>query len=170
MVAVPDAVKSVLILRCWSRCEICGEATGLDPHHRRSRGMGGVSGEAEEVSLELSNFLAICRICHDRIDAEPTFAQSRGWLIPRAMPVEPVYVPAFIWTAQGRGWWFVCPPTIPDGFEWVDPLEPRAQQHLESLGLDWRGTAGLNALVDPLAEFTELPPPRGGARKVYGQG
>lgn len=163
MVAVPDAIKTVLILRCWARCEICGESTGLDPHHRRGRGMGGVHGEAEEISLELSNFLAICRLCHDRIDAEPEFARSRGWLIPRALPIEAVYVPAFIWTAQGRGWWFVCPPTIPDGFEWVDSLTPRGQEYLEDLDLDWRGTAGTNALVIAAAEGT-VDAPRGGWR------
>lgn len=164
MVAVPDLIKQVLILRCWSRCEVCGDSAGLDPHHRRSRGMGGVHGEAEEViSHELSNYLAICRLCHDRIDAEPTFAISRGWLIPRAMPVEPVQVPAWIWTAQGRGWWFVCPPTIPDGFEWLDPLVPSTQEYLEALGLDWRATLGANALV--VAEVEAQPKaPRGGWR------
>lgn len=151
MVAVPDAVKAVLVLRCSGRCEICGEATGLDPHHRRSRGMGGVHGEAEEVSLELSNFLAICRLCHDRIDAEPEFARRRGWLIPRALPVEAVEVPAWIWTAQGRAWWWVGPPHIPDGFVWVDALAPVGRRYLEDLDLDWQGTVGTYALLSGLS-------------------
>jgi hypothetical protein len=147
MVAVPDAVKAVLILRCMARCEACGEATGLDPHHRRGRGMGGVSGEAEQVSLELSNFLALCRRCHDRADAEPEFARSRGWVVPRALPVEAVHVPAFIWTTQGRGWWWVGPPGIEDGFQWFDALTLEGKAYLEDLDLDWAGTAGANALV-----------------------
>lgn len=163
MVAVPDAVKAVLILRCWSRCEICGESTGLDPHHRRGRGMGGVHGDAEVISLELSNFLAICRPCHDRIDAEPEFARARGWLIPRALPLDAVRVPAWIWTAQGRGWWWVGPPGIPDGFEWLDVLAPAGKAYLLDLDLAWADTVGMNAFVDPHAQFTELPPPRGGA-------
>lgn len=152
MVAVSDLIKTTLILRCWGRCEICTEGTGLDPHHRRSRGMGGVHGDAEEIiSHDLSNYLAICRPCHDRIDAEPEFAISRGWLIPRALPIEPVQVPAWIWTAQGRAWWFVCPPPIPDGFEWLDGLSPRGKEYLEALGLDWAGTVG----ADPLTRLEE---------------
>lgn len=125
--------------------------------------MGGVHGEAEEISLELSNFLAICRSCHDRIDAESEFARKRGWLIPRALPVEAVYVPAYIWTAQGRGWWFVGPPYATDGFSWLDPLTPKGKQYLEDLDLDWAGTAGLNAFMDPYAEAIQAPP-RGGSR------
>jgi len=163
VVAVPDYVKDQLILRCWSRCECCGEATGLDPHHRQGRGMGGVFGEAEQVSLELSNFLAICRRCHDRADAEPEFARSRGWVVPRALPVESVLVPAFIWTAQGRGWWWIGPPHIPDGFVWFDALTPAGQDYLDDLDLDWRGTAGMNALVIATAEGT-VEAPRGGWR------
>lgn len=163
MVAVPAYIKDHLFLRCWARCEICGESTGLDPHHRRSRGMGGVHGEAQEISDSFANFLAVCRVCHDRIDADPERSISMGWLIPRAMPVEAELVPAYIWTAQGRGWWFVCPPTSPDGFQWVDALAPRGKEYLIDLGLDWAGTAGLNAFIDPNAEAVKVSP-RGGFR------
>lgn len=164
MVAVPDYIKDHLILRCWARCEICGLPSGLDPHHRRSRGMGGVHGEAQEVSDSYANFLAVCRVCHDRIDADPDYARSRGWLIPRAMPVDAEAVPAYIWTAQGRGWWFVCPPEAPDGFVWLDVLNPAAKRYLLALGLDWAGTAGLNAfLAEPTGESVPVLP-RGGSR------
>lgn len=151
MVAVPDKVKAVGILRCMGRCEICAESTGLDPHHRRGRGMGGVHGEAEEISLELSNFLFICRRCHDRIDAEPEFARSRGWLIPRALPLSADVVPAYIHTPQGRGWWWVGLPQIPDGFVWLDALAPIGKNYLIDLDLDWAGTAGANSLL--MGEF-----------------
>jgi len=164
MVAVPDYIKTHLILRCWGRCEICGLPSGLDPHHRRSRGMGGVAeGAAREVSDSLANFLAICRVCHDRVDADPDYSKSRGWLIPRALPVEAEQVPAYIWTAQGSGWWFVCPPQAPDGFVWLDLLEPRGKQYLLDMELDWSGTAGLNAFIDPTAEAAPVMP-RGGFR------
>jgi len=146
VVAVPDRIKSHLIVRCMGRCEVCGEATGLDPHHRRSRGMGGVHGEAQETSDSFANFLAVCRSCHDRIDADAEFARARGWLIPRALPVEAEDVPAWIWTPQGRGWWFVCPLVAPDGFVWLDALSDQGKQYLMDLDLAWAETAGSNSL------------------------
>jgi hypothetical protein len=108
--------------------------------------MGGVHGGAEETSDSLANFLAICRICHDRVDADPEFSRARGWLIPRALPVEAEDVPAYIWTAQGRGWWFVCPPVAPDGFVWLDALSGQGKQYLLDLDMAWAETAGSNSL------------------------
>lgn len=53
------------------RCEACG-GQATDIHHKSKRGKN------------LSNkdtFMAICRLCHDKVHANPAWAKEKGYLI-----------------------------------------------------------------------------------------
>jgi hypothetical protein len=126
VVAVPDWVKMQLRDATQGRCAGCGEATGLDPHHRQPRGAGGTSEEDD-----IRNFLGLCRIDHDSVDAAPLLAQFIGWLVPR--PYLPWEIPALIWTPQGRGWWLLTAPPHPRSKRGVLAFKPMAPRVAEKI-------------------------------------
>lgn len=120
-----ERAKQLLWARTYGLCEGCGAACARDPHHRQPRGMGGVHGAAQARSNDVRNLLALCRVEHDRVDAEPAWAQARGWLVPH--PIDPYEVPVNIRTVNGSGWWYL----LADGsFRWCD-----ADEALVKLGL-----------------------------------
>lgn len=80
--------------------------------------MGGVKGAAKTHSNDVRNLLALCRVCHDSVDAEPGLARAVGWLVPH--PIDPYEIPVKIRTVNGPGWWYL----LADGcFQWCDPDE-----------------------------------------------
>lgn len=118
--------KALARARCWGACEGCGLPGGLDPHHRMTRGMGGVHGAAAAVSHDPRNLLMLCRPCHDRTLAAVSVPQclADGWMVERRAGVDPCDVPALLCTVNGRGWWFL---TEEGGYRWaaeanLDPL------------------------------------------------
>lgn len=112
-----ERAKALLWARSYGRCEACGLATpARDPHHRQARGMGGVHGAAKVASNDVRNLLALCRICHDSVDAAPDLARAVGWLVVH--PIDPYAIPVKIKTVNGPGWWFL---RADGGFEWCDP-------------------------------------------------
>lgn len=120
MVAVPETIRTLLFMRAGFRCEVCGSPGHiLDPHHRQPRGMGGVHGAAEVRANDIRNFLAVCRPCHDQIDADPDPARLNGWLVPHG--TDPFETPALIHTVNGFGLWLL---TSDAGYQWVDQGEP----------------------------------------------
>ncbi len=114
-----ERAKELLWARSYGRCEACGgSSTGRDPHHRQARGMGGVHGAAKLHSNDVRNLLALCRVCHDSVDAAPELARAVGWLVTH--PTDPHAIPAKIRTVNGPGWWYL----LEDGcFQWCDPIE-----------------------------------------------
>lgn len=114
-----EAAKALASARAYSRCEGCGIPGKLDPHHRMTRGSGGVHGAADGVSNEVRNLLMLCRVCHDQTLADATACIRVGWVIERRAGVDPREVPAFIYTVNGRGWWFL---TEDGGYRWADEL------------------------------------------------
>lgn len=66
-------------------CEVCGcnPMSSLDLHHKAGR--NGVSDDGEgNLEHNLVNpltFMAVCRMCHDRIHKFPRESREQGWLI-----------------------------------------------------------------------------------------
>lgn len=91
--------------------------------------MGGVKGAAAARSNDVRNLLALCRPCHDGVDAEPGLALAVGWLVRH--PIDPYRVPVKIRTVNGPGWWWLL-----DGgcFQWCDP--DRAADILAECGIE----------------------------------
>jgi len=97
--------------------------------------MGGVHGAAKTASNDARNLLALCRVCHDSVDAEPGLARSVGWLVPH--PIDPYEIPAKIRTVNGPGWWYLL---ADGGFRWCDPEEAVAvlgKYGIEAQREDW---------------------------------
>jgi hypothetical protein len=114
-----EAAKALAQARSYGFCEGCGIPGALDPHHRMTRGSGGVHGSAEAVSNDVRNLLMLCRICHDHTLADAEWCMKIGWVIERRSGVNPHDVPAHIYTVNGRGWWFL---TADGGYRWADEL------------------------------------------------
>lgn len=114
-----ERAKALAQARCNGICEGCGLPGRLDPHHRMTRGSGGVHGVAATVSNDPRNLLMLCRVCHDRTLNDATMAQciADGWMIERRAGVDPREVPALIYTVNGRGWWHL---TDDAGYRWFD--------------------------------------------------
>jgi hypothetical protein len=115
-----EKAKALAQARCGSRCEGCGLPGPLDPHHRMTRGSGGVHGAAAAASNDVRNLLMFCRPCHDRtLEGGPGFARciADGWVVERRAGVDPREVPAYLYTVNGRGWWYL---TEDAGYLWFD--------------------------------------------------
>lgn len=114
-----EIAKALAQARCWGICEGCGLPGRLDPHHRMTRGSGGVHGAAAAVSNSPQNLLMLCRVCHDRTLADAGPCIGLGWVIERRSGVSPYGVPAKIYTVNGYGWWYL---TEEGGYRWADDL------------------------------------------------
>lgn len=115
-----EIAKALAQARTWHTCEGCGRyADRLDPHHRMTRGSGGVHGLAGEVSNDVRNLLMLCRPCHERTLNAATECIEVGWVIERRSGVDPREVPAKIHTVNGYGWWYL---TEEGGYRWADEL------------------------------------------------
>jgi hypothetical protein len=111
-----EQAKAIAKARSWGRCEGDGAFTSLDPHHRMTRGSGGVHGAAAGVSNDPRNLLMLCRACHDRTLTDAAACIEIGWVIERRAGVDPREVPAKIHTINGYGWWHLTE----DGYQWAD--------------------------------------------------
>ena len=109
--------KALAQARSFGQCEGCGLPGRLDPHHRMTRGSGGVHGDAAAVSHDVRNLLMLCRICHDRTLSDPIDCIALGWMVERRAGIDPREVSAHIYTVNGRGWWFL---TADAGYRWDD--------------------------------------------------
>lgn len=90
---IPQAVKDALMDRCGGRCERCSSYTGLDPHHRLKKGMGGTR---DPQSHTLVNLLALCRQCHRWVEHEGVISgesYDKGWLVKRRRDFGPAAIP-----------------------------------------------------------------------------
>jgi hypothetical protein len=114
-----EIAKALTQARSWGCCEGCRAFTALDPHHRMTRGSGGVHGGAYDVSNDPRNLLMLCRACHDRTLSDAPSCMAIGWVIERRAGVDPREVPAKIHTVQGYGWWYL---TEQGGYRWADDL------------------------------------------------
>jgi hypothetical protein len=115
-----EKAKALAQARSGGQCEGCGLSGRLDPHHRMTRGSGGVHGVAAAVSNDVRNLLMLCRPCHDlTLEGGPGFARciEDGWVIERRTGIDPREVPAYIHTVNGRGWWHL---TEDAGYRWFD--------------------------------------------------
>lgn len=113
-----EVAKEIARARAWTICEGCGIPDGsLDPHHRMTRGSGGVHGAAYHVSNDPRNLLMLCRVCHDRTLADAQACIALGWVIERRAGIDPREVPAKIHTVNGYGWWRL---TEEGGYLWDD--------------------------------------------------
>ncbi len=52
-------------------CEVCHCAIYLDLHHLKGRG---------KFYLDPTTFLTVCRSCHEKIHANPSWARANGYL------------------------------------------------------------------------------------------
>lgn len=114
-----EAAKALAQARSYGLCEGCGLSGTLDPHHRMTRGSGGVHRAGSDVSNDPRNLLMLCRICHDRTLSDAVACILIGWVIERRAGVDPRDVPAQIYTVNGRGWWYL---TEDGGYRWADDL------------------------------------------------
>jgi hypothetical protein len=114
-----EVAKAIAQARVWRQCEGCGAHGGLDPHHRMTRGSGGVHGAASQASNDPRNLLMFCRPCHDRTLSDAGTCMAIGWVIERRSGVDPLEVPAKIHTVNGYGWWYL---TEQGGYRWADDL------------------------------------------------
>lgn len=75
--ATKDAVRA----RSGSVCEVCGAASAVTFHHRRSRSMGSTK---RPESAAPSNCLHVCDFggCHNLIEKHRNLATLLGWLVP----------------------------------------------------------------------------------------
>jgi hypothetical protein len=122
-----EKAKALAQARSWSICEGCGLPGHLDPHHRMTRGSGGVYRAGSDVSNDCRNLLMLCRPCHDRTLADAQRCIKIGWVIERRAGVDPREVPAHIYTVNGRGWWNL---TADGGYRWADDLNIQADYAL----------------------------------------
>lgn len=58
----------------WPKCQVCDCRESTDIHHKLPKGRGG---KLNDITI----FLAVCRICHNRIHQEPKWAEENGWLL-----------------------------------------------------------------------------------------
>lgn len=114
-----EIAKALAQARCYGMCEGCRAFTALDPHHRMTRGSGGVHGAAADVSNGVRNLLMLCRACHDVTLNDASACIALGWVIERRAGVDPREVPAMIQTVNGFGWWYL---TEEGGYRWADDL------------------------------------------------
>ena len=112
-----EIAKALAQARAHGLCEGCRVSAPLDPHHRMTRGSGGVHGDAGHVSNDPRNLLMLCRVCHD---LTLTYAQEcirDGWVVERRAGVDAREIPAKINTVNGYGWWYL---TEDGGYRWDD--------------------------------------------------
>jgi hypothetical protein len=124
-----EIAKALASARSYGLCEGCRIPGRLDPHHRMTRGSGGVHGAASAVSNDVRNILMLCRPCHDRTLANADECIEMGWVIERRSGVDPLGVPAKIHTVNGYGWWYL---TEDGGYQWADEL------NVHDLGLSYK--------------------------------
>lgn len=70
-------VKEILSAR--PLCEICRKRDSVDVHEKLTRGRSG--GVKSHEWLDPENVMAVCRTCHDWIDANKEEAEELGYLI-----------------------------------------------------------------------------------------
>jgi hypothetical protein len=114
-----ETAKALAQARSFGLCEGCRAFMACDPHHRMTRGSGGVHGGAAAVSNDVRNLLMLCRACHDRTLTDAAACIEIGWVIERRSGVDPHGVPALIHTVNGHGWWYL---TETGGYRWADEL------------------------------------------------
>lgn len=112
-----EAAKALAQARSNGFCEGCGLPGRLDPHHRMTRGSGGVHGAAIAVSNEVRNLLMLCRICHDQTLNDAAASIELGWVVERRAGIPSSHIPAKLYTVNGYGWWFL---TRDAGYLWFD--------------------------------------------------
>lgn len=112
-----EIAKALAQARSWGACEGCRAFTALDPHHRMTRGSGGVHGAASDVSNDVRNLLMLCRACHDLTLSDAGACAGVGWVIERRQRLDPREIPALIYTVNGFGWWHL---TEEGGYRWAD--------------------------------------------------
>lgn len=115
-----EVAKALAQARSFGLCEGCRLPGKLDPHHRMTRGSGGVHGVAATASNDVRNLLMLCRPCHDLTLRDAGSCIATGWVIERRSGANPGEVPALINTVNGRGWWYL----LADGsYQWADLAE-----------------------------------------------
>lgn len=114
-----ETAKALAHARSFGLCEGCRAFTALDPHHRMTRGSGGVHGAAAGASNNVRNILMLCRVCHDRTLTDAAACMAVGWVVERRAGVDPREIPVKIHTVNGYGWWYL---TEEGGYAWADDL------------------------------------------------
>jgi hypothetical protein len=114
-----ETARALAQARSFGLCEGCRAMTTLDPHHRMTRGSGGVHRAAAEVSNDPRNLLMLCRVCHDQTLTDAASCMAVGWVVERRAGVDPREIPAKIHTVNGYGWWYL---TEEGGYRWADDL------------------------------------------------
>jgi len=113
-----DLAKDIVRARCFGRCEGCGTYGDVEVHHRKARGMGGVSRREAESANDPRNLLALCRQCHAATEHADTWreCETKGWRVEHGQRT-PFEVPCLIYTVQGFGWWEL---DEHGGYHWLD--------------------------------------------------
>lgn len=124
-----EVAKALAQARCMGMCEGCGMFGALDAHHRMTRGSGGVHRAASDISNDVRNILMLCRPCHDQTltDVGAANCIGLGRVIERRAGVDPRDVPAYIYTVNGKGWWYL---REDGGYQWADDLNLRVGYQL----------------------------------------
>lgn len=71
---IPDSIREATFARDQWLCQWClGHGGALDLHHKLRRSQGGKD--------EVTNLVAVHRICHRQIHEHPEIARHRGFLV-----------------------------------------------------------------------------------------
>lgn len=65
-------------LEAYSVCEVV-------ECHRKSNQIHHMAGRSNELLTNVDLFLAVCDVCHQRIHAEPIWAESNGYIVKRSV-------------------------------------------------------------------------------------
>jgi hypothetical protein len=53
-------------------CQVCNRRRAFDVHHRKRR--------EGKLLLDKNFWLAVCRVCHEKVHSEPRWAREMGYL------------------------------------------------------------------------------------------
>lgn len=97
--------RLTIMLRNDGWCEVCAERRATQAHHRKPRGMGGVSRAASTDVNRVSNGIACCDHCHHWIENNRDEAYEAGHLVKRE--ADPAETAALLCTWIGRYLWLI---------------------------------------------------------------
>jgi hypothetical protein len=94
------AVRTASAGRCQLQVPAVCQVRAAGVHHRAKRSHGGRWHPANLVDACGSGTTG----CHGWTEANPAVARELGWWLQTG-DGDPLEVPAYLWTPQGRAWW-----------------------------------------------------------------
>lgn len=90
--------RRLVAQRSGGVCEVCGNATATNFHHRKGKGQGGAWAPSNGLHLCGSGSTG----CHGHVTTHPQVSREQGWSVPSYL--DPLRTP--VWLAR-HGWAFL---------------------------------------------------------------